>query len=102
MPRLTTSQVAELITAYVAGDSITALATCYGVHRDTVRRYLDVAGKTRPTPKPISPEQVTQAIELYGQGLTLKRVGGELGFTSETIRKYLHRSGVEVRATGAR
>lgn len=100
MPRLTAAQVDEVIAAYSSGESMTAIATRYGVHRVTVRRYLDLAGKGRAMPMPISPDQVSQAIDLYHQGLTLKQVAAQLGFTSETIRKYLHRSGVALRAKG--
>jgi hypothetical protein len=37
---------------------------------------------------------------LYGSGLTIKEVVGQVGYSYGTIRRVLHEHGVEMRATG--
>lgn len=101
LPTLTTKELAELLKRFDAGESIIDLSTSLGVHRDTVRSALAKAGKAKPVPKRPTKQDIRRAVELYSQGLPLKAVATELGFGKETIRKHLHRAGVQVRPRGS-
>ena len=53
-------------------------------------------------PLTISPEQVEIAVRLYDEGWSLERIGQQLKFDNETIRKHLKRGGVVMRSPNDR
>jgi hypothetical protein len=47
--------------------------------------------------QPLTPEQITAAVEHYQAGWSLKRIGTELGADYTSIHRALQRSGVPMR-----
>jgi len=76
-----------------------ALAEVYGLHKRTVARILDRHSARQP--RGLGGAAVDEAIRLYGQGLSLKKVG-RLGVDAATIRKYLLLRGVRTRDSHGR
>lgn len=94
--RLSPSESTDLCAAYQNGQTIRELTTQFGIHKTTVTAVLERAGVARRI-RTISADEVHRAIELYGTGLSTAAVGAKLGFSAETIRSSLMRSGAELR-----
>ncbi len=92
--RLTDSQKAELISRYVAGGQAFRLAIEFGLHRATVASILVRADVRRP--RLMTEQERAQAVELYAQGWTCKRIGEELGRSRDAVRLALHVAGIEL------
>lgn len=45
----------------------------------------------------MSDTQIDEAVQLYGSGLSLARIGERLGFSPTTVRSQLPRRGVRLR-----
>ena len=52
------------------------------------------------TPVSLDPEKTAEAVRLYSEGSSMKRVGFALGTSSNAIRKILLGAGVKLRSTG--
>lgn len=91
--RLGPDAVAELITDYQAGAPSTALMTKYNLGKGTVLKILEDHGVSRRN-QPLSPEQCTEAIELYLSGWSMAKVGRHYGRAHTVIRDLLRRRGV--------
>jgi hypothetical protein len=94
---LTESQRSELIKRYQAGEPASALAVQFGVDRRTAtriirRRGLEVRYRVEA--------DLETARELYESGLSLSRVGGELGVSARTVLNMFERAGLPTRAVG--
>ncbi len=72
------------------------LATEFKVHRTTVRAALD-RHAVAPRVHAITKAQVALAARLYESGLSLAKVGEQLGFNAQTIATHLKRAGVTLR-----
>jgi transposase-like protein len=94
--RLEATERAALITAYVSGAGVSELAGRFGVHRYTVSQILDRAGVKRRV-SGLSPNHVTDAVRLYGQGWSLARIGSSFAVDAETVRQRLLKRGVPMR-----
>jgi len=72
------------------------LARQYGCHRTTVTKKLVDAGveirEKTPTEK-----QMEEMVRLYTSGLSLARVGEQVGFSPNTVLRYLRERGTEIR-----
>ena len=86
--RLTPDQLVELVAGYESGAQAKELATRLRIHRHTVAAVLERAG-LQPRQRGLTPSQVDQASQLYDAGWSLARLGGELGVTANTVRRYL-------------
>ncbi|HEY8885962.1 MAG TPA: hypothetical protein VIM31_00465 [Candidatus Microsaccharimonas sp.] len=64
--------------------------------RTTVAKHL--ADRGIVTTKRMNAAQVSQAIELYADGLSSMTIGKQLGFDNHTIIKALRTSGVTIRS----
>lgn len=96
--RLGSEQSAELVRLYSTGESVTALAARYDMHRCTIQEHLDRHGANRQAPKPkLSTAQITEAGKLYETGLSLESIGNTFGVHASTIATHLKRAGYELR-----
>ncbi|HHW51416.1 MAG TPA: helix-turn-helix domain-containing protein [Pseudoclavibacter sp.] len=86
---------------YQAGQTMKQIAAKHGIHRVTVSEVLDRTG-TAKRPKGMSQSQVDMAARLYESGLSLARVGAQLGFDAATIRTMLLRNGIGTRDSHGR
>lgn len=73
----------------------------YNLGKGTVLRLLREHGVQLRNQR-ITQDEVSQAIRLYGQGLSLVTVGEQLGYDARTIHRALRRSGVPRRDSHAR
>lgn len=58
----------ELIARYEVGGTVKGLAREFGVHHETARHYLHLAGVMRPRREPLTKAEVAEAVELYDSG----------------------------------
>jgi predicted transcriptional regulator len=77
-----------MTTKYKAGATVYELATEFGCHRATVAQRLKKAGVVMRLQ---SPEVVAiDSMErLYRSGLLYSEIGRQLGYSANTVRKYL-------------
>lgn len=94
--RLGPDGVARLVSDYQAGRSTKWLQRTYGLSQGAVLRLLDVNGVPRRQ-RGLSAEQVQEAIQLYGQGWSLTRIGDSFDKDHTVVRNALLRSGVRLR-----
>lgn len=92
---------AALIADYEDGVGVLQLARAYGVHRDTVRGYLNESQIERRR-RSLSIERQREAIELYQAGRTLEEVAGLVGTSKKTVLRVLGDHGVERRPAARR
>jgi lambda repressor-like predicted transcriptional regulator len=83
------------VAARKAGASTYQLGQRFGVHRQTVGKYLKVSGIDL-TPG-IPPAALVTAARLYEAGWSLTRIAAKLDVAAETLRTSLSRSGVKMR-----
>ena len=94
--RLSLGEARQLAAAYQGGTTINELADRYKIHRTTVMSILHRdAINTRY--RLLSDRQLSQAIELYAQGLSLLNVSRQLGVNHGTVRRALLKAGVAIR-----
>jgi hypothetical protein len=98
---LSEAQVKEIIAAYKSGSTTYELAMQYGIHRMRVSRILERSQVLRRR-RVMNDLDAYQAIELYKSGLSLVRVGEQVGYTSNAIRKALIDNGIVTRDTHGR
>ena len=95
--RLTDQDVAQLAEGYRSGRSAKALSKQFAIHRHTVAEVFRRAA-IEPRTRGLTPDQVQLASRLYRGGLSLAKVGGELGVTANTVRRYSLLEGVVMRS----
>jgi len=99
--RLTHQQKRELVDSYLEGATTYELAAQYGCHRNTVSNVLKDRGVALRC-ESMTESQIDQAVIHYEGGLSLARVGNELGFDDGTIRHRLIERGVYMRDSHGR
>lgn len=97
--KLTPSQITELGSLYQGGSSTYSLAKVFGIRRDRVSILLKRAGvEVRPGQvAKLSEEDKDRASKLYLSGLSLRKVGMQLGVTDNTVTKALGEQRIERR-----
>ena len=97
--KLTPSQITELCSLYQSGSSSYSLATVFGIRRDQVSILLKQAGiDVRPGQvAKLSEKDKDCAAQIYLSGLSLRKVGIQLGVTDNTVTKALDEHGVKRR-----
>jgi hypothetical protein len=97
--KLTRNQIDELTSLYQSGSSTYSLAKVYRIRRDQVSILLKRAGvEVRPGQvAKLSEKDKDRAAELYLSGLSLQKVGMQLGVTDNTVTKALEERGVKRR-----
>lgn len=97
--RLAPQIIAELVERYNAGEQRPALSREYALSKSGLRKLLLAAGVTFRG-HVLTPEDAAEAVRLYQDGLTIKQVVGEVGYSYGTIRTVLHEHGVAMRSAG--
>jgi hypothetical protein len=89
--KLTPVEVDALCSLYQSGSSTYSLAKVYGIRRDRVSIILKRAGVTVDPGQlaKLSEKDKDRAAELYRSGLSLRKVGLQLGVTDNTVTKAL-------------
>ena len=93
--RLSTSQQAELLERYLAGERAVELARTFGIDRHTVADHLTRAGVRRP--RSMTDEERIDAARLYGHGWSCARIAQELRRDAGTVWLALKAAQVEMR-----
>ncbi len=91
----------ELIAAYEAGATFTALGAAVGVSREAVRLFLVSKGVTishlRMRSPTIPAARAPELIAAYEAGASIKALAAEAGVSRPTLRKFLVAKGVRLR-----
>lgn len=86
--RLTDSEVDQLIVAYREGSTILELVARFDCDRKTVMRFLKLhCVETRYWR--LNEAQIVEAVELYGHGMSLAKLGRRLGVDPKTVKARL-------------
>jgi transposase-like protein len=96
--RLSESQRQAVVVAYEAGASMAELAQSHAVHRHTISLLLRKAGVAIRQTTEMSRDEIDQAIQLYESGLSLQKIGDQVGWNHNTIYRHLKTRGVVFRA----
>lgn len=94
--RLDVETKAQLVRDYQAGIPTTALTSKYSLSKATVLQLLrdaDVAMRRQGLSEP----DASEARRLYETGLSLARVGAELGYAPTSVANALRKAGVQLR-----
>jgi hypothetical protein len=83
------------------GATVYELAGEFGIERRTVAVRLKAAGVVMRRQAP-SPEEVTEMVRRYESGLSLGKVGDQIGFSSKTVLTYLRAAGIRLRDSHGR
>ena len=94
--RLSASEAAGMVGAYVAGARVHELARQWDVHRETVRQHLDRA-EVPHRPVGLSLEVVPELTRMYDSGCSLLAIGKKYGVAGSTVRRHLLAAGVAIR-----
>jgi DNA-directed RNA polymerase specialized sigma24 family protein len=94
---LTDSQRSELVARYQGGESSNALACEFDIDRRTATRIIRTA---RAEVRYRVEVGVETARELYESGLSLARVGQELGVSAPTVLNRFRQAGIATRPSG--
>jgi len=92
---------AEIRANYQAGATLYRLGDEFGIDRRTVSEILhrhDVPMRRRG----LSPEQIDEAVQLYGEGWSLARIGERMDVDPTTVLIRLRERGVRMRDTHGR
>lgn len=90
--RLTEAQAAELVAEYLAGASITGMATKYHVNHATALRRLRRAGvPTRSQARAILDGELSEVQELRAQGWSYQQIGQRYRCCRRTVQNTLRR-----------
>ena len=96
--RLNEAQVAAMAARYEEGATVYDLAAQFGCNRQTVAERLTRAGTTLRLRSPNSHE-VDEIVHLYGTGLSMVKIGFEIGYSASTVHNVLHQRGLPVHKT---
>ena len=100
LKRLTPEQIAKLCSEYEAGESAADLATKYHLHKGTVFSYLKNNKIKLHRKNQFNEGELKQAIGLYGEGYSLKRLAVQFKIDPTTVRKELVSAGIAIRKRG--
>jgi predicted DNA-binding protein YlxM (UPF0122 family) len=92
-------EVEQIIQGYTMQHlTIYQLADKHDCHRNTISKLLKKNG-VEVTNRCLTNKQITQAIELYESGLSLREISKEFGFNgkSSSVSRALHKADVEMR-----
>lgn len=103
---ISSSELAEIVAAYTAGQSPPEIAATFGRTPATIRRAVARAGvpmrddrvlRSGGTQKPDDPALVAQIRDLYAQGLTQAQVAERLGSGVHLVQGLMARNSIETR-----
>lgn len=93
-------EVDQLVAQYEGGSTVDTLAQEFAIHRTTLMAHLHRRGGTRPTPRKLTQQMVTEAERRYTGGETLAEIAAALGVSSSTVTRELRLGGTPVRRRG--
>lgn len=93
---LTTSDIAEIVRVYEAGQSTQHIGSRYGMSKTRVAAILREQGVPLRR-QGLTDEQVSEAAQLYDEGKSLATLGAHFGVSHATIANVLKRRGVRLR-----
>ena len=94
--RLTPAQKDEVITLYQQGVPVREICQRYDISRQQVSDLRDARGIPR-RPRGLTDEQKRQAKQRYIGGRSCAAIGRQFGVHAETVRRYLHTTGITLR-----
>ena len=94
--RLTPAQKDEVITLYQQGVPVREICQRYGISRQQVSDLRNARSIPR-RPRGLSDEQKRQAEQRYIAGQSCAAIGRQFGVHAETVRRYLHTTGITLR-----
>ena len=94
--RLTPAQKDEVITLYQQGVPVREICQRYDISRQQVSDLRNARGILR-RPRGLSDEQKRQAEQHYLAGQSCAAIGRQFGVHAETVRRYLHNTGITLR-----
>jgi len=94
--RLTPAQKDEVITLYQQGVPVREICQCYGISKQQVSD-LRAARGIPCRPRGLSDEQKRQTEQHYLAGQSCATIGRQFGVHAETVRRYLHTTGIALR-----
>ncbi|OMG24641.1 helix-turn-helix domain-containing protein [Actinomyces naeslundii] len=94
--RLTPAQKDEVITLYQQGVPVREICQRYDISRQQVSDLRNARGILR-RPRGLSDEQKRQAEQHYLAGQSCATIGRQFGVHAETVRRYLHTTGITLR-----
>ncbi|AMD99764.1 hypothetical protein AXE84_10320 [Actinomyces oris] len=94
--RLTPAQKDEVITLYQQSTPVREICQRYGISRQQVSD-LRAARGIPCRPRGLSDEQKHQAEQHYLAGQSCATIGRQFGVHAETVRRYLHTTGIALR-----
>ena len=94
--RLTPAQKEEVITLYQQGVPVREICQRYDISRQQVSDLRDARGIPR-RPRGLTDEQKRQAKQRYIGGRSCAAIGRQFGVHAETVRRYLHTTGITLR-----
>jgi len=97
--RLGDGAIAQIVADYKAGKSTTGLMAEHHISKGGLLKLLADTGVSMRR-QPLSPDQVSEAAELYRLGLSLAKVSQELTVPLESTRRALIDAGVQMRPRG--
>jgi hypothetical protein len=91
------AQRVAVVEAYEGGASMAGLAREYGVRRVSISALLRREGVSIRVRRVMSQGEVDRAVQLYVGGLSLQKIGDQLGWDHKTIYGQLKKRGVVMR-----
>lgn len=91
--RLTPAQKNEVITLYQQGVPVREICQRYDISRQQVSDLRNARGIPR-RPRGLTDEQKRQAEQRYIAGQSCATIGCQFGVHAETVRRYLHTTGI--------
>ena len=86
--RLTEAQVIEIVARYEEGATVYEIAAEFGCHRTTVAERLKKSGIVMRLQSP-GAVTIDSMESLYQSGFSYVEIGRQLGYSANTVRKYL-------------
>lgn len=97
--RLGPKVIGELVARYKVGEHTPALAKEYGISTTGLRKLILEEGVELHL-QSMTPEDSDRAVKLYEDGLTIRDIVVQIGYSLGTIRRELYRRGVQMRPSG--
>lgn len=94
--RLTPAQKDDVITLYRQGVPVREICQRYGISKQQLSDLRKARGIPR-RPRGLNDEQKRQAEQHYLAGQSCATIGRQFGVHAETVRRYLHTTGVALR-----
>jgi AraC-like DNA-binding protein len=94
--RLSPREIKDLVARYTAGEDTPALSREYGISKTGLLQLFQAEGVTLRR-RAMTPTDVERAVHLYESGLTINDVVRQVGYSSSTVQRVLHKMGVCMR-----